>query len=145
MLKKLVIAGVIASVSFGLLGFVVLRNYYYDYYYVLTPVGRTSDPDLLVYQVNEDLRLVYGRNVALLINTRQRVVSSPGAPGQTCGSRAQIVMSIPFSISRKCENLLLWPRDWLKGVLLDMGLKEILRILIISDRMEWMLCTVAMF
>lgn len=43
-------------------------------YYVLISGQRTSDPDLVVYQVDDVHRVVVGSDVALLINTEERVV-----------------------------------------------------------------------
>jgi hypothetical protein len=65
----------------------------------------TSDPDLHVCRVDEDRFLVLGRDVALLVNSRERVVVRPSHLGIHLGP------------------VQLWPRDSIRGVQLGDGVK----------------------
>ena len=77
-----------------------------DRYYVLIPGQRTSDPDLVVYQVDDVHRMVVGSDVALLINTEERVV-----------------LELPYAFVRRLGPVALYPRDALRGVVLGDGVK----------------------
>jgi hypothetical protein len=158
MIKKLMIFFVVAIIGAGLLGFILVRQYYDNYYFVFEPIDQSNDseflvhqvdsdddegsdvvplrpaPEFLVYQVDGDRKIVYEYNAdrryrvvryyaAFLINTRYQVVVRMASVGRTCRSLPQVVLSVPYSITQTCKNLLLWPRDWLVGVPLGDGVK----------------------
>ncbi len=135
MMKKMMTLLAVAVSGAILFGFVVVRQYYDGYYFVLSPIDQANDPEFLVYQVDSDNKIIYGHNVervhdnddrydvALLVSNRDKVVFRMASVGRTCRSLPQVVLSVPFSIAQKCNNKLLWPRDWLVGVPLGDGVK----------------------
>jgi len=85
-----------------ILGVMLLAHHYC---HVLIFADRSSNPELLVYRVDDRHRLVLGRDVALLIDTQERVVLSL------------------HDVGRRWGGITLWPRDALKGVVLGDGVK----------------------
>jgi hypothetical protein len=54
MTKKLMIFFAVATIGAGLLGFIPVRQYYNNYYFVLKPIDQSNDSEFLVYQVDSD-------------------------------------------------------------------------------------------
>ena len=96
MLRRSVAPAAVILICAILLGFVLVRSNYY----ICMSSESSNDPDLLVYQVDGARKLIFGRDVALLVNAQEKVVLSLSVVGRTYGS------------------LLLWPRDSIQGVVL---------------------------
>jgi hypothetical protein len=82
--------------------FIALRHRYY----ILFSGQRTSDPEFVIYQLDEVHRLLVGSDAALLINTQQ-----------------QVVVSLSPHHGRRLGPVVLWPRDTTRGVVLGDGVK----------------------
>src|SRR5262245_10761183 len=65
----------------------------------------SSNPDLVMYRLDDVHRLLLGHDAALLINTQERVV---------------VMLS---SAARRLGPIVLWPRDVMQGVVLGDGVK----------------------
>lgn len=101
MIRRRYAIAVCALCAVSVCGFLAVRHSYY----LLVFGQRTSDPDLVAYQVDDVHRLVVGNHTALLINTEERVVLEPSWFGKRLGP------------------VVLWPRDALVGVVLGDGVK----------------------
>ena len=76
------------------------------YCYVLVSWQRSSDRDFVAYRIDDVRRLLLGKDVALLINTQERVV-----------------LSVSPTFGRRLGPIVLWPRDSMRGVVLGDGVK----------------------
>jgi hypothetical protein len=88
MVRKVLIAIVALCLASAICFFTLSR------YYILYSGKRTSDPELVMYRLDEVHRLLVGSDAALLINTQERVVVSrpPGLGGTVGGPRSTIFM-----------------------------------------------------
>ena len=93
---------ILALCAVSVLCFLSVRHFYY----VLIFGQRTSDPDLVVYRVDDVHRVVVGSHVALLINTEERVV-----------------LELQHAFAKHLGPVALYRRDALVGVVLGDGVK----------------------
>jgi hypothetical protein len=76
------------------------------YCYILVSGQRTSAPEFVMYRLDDVRRFLLGKDVALLINTQERVV-----------------LSVSPTFGRRFGPFVLWPRDSMRGVVLGDGVK----------------------
>ena|SRR6185295_967914 len=86
----------------SVLCFFALRHYYY----ILFSGQGTSDPEFMIYRLDDAHRLLVGSDAALLINTQE-----------------QVVQSLSPSHGRRLGAVVLWRRDARHGVVLGDGIK----------------------
>jgi hypothetical protein len=86
----------------SMLCFFALRHYYY----IMFSGQRTSDPEFVIYRLDDAHRLLVGSDAALLINTQEKVV-----------------LSLSPSHGRRMGAVVLWRRDATRGVVLGDGVK----------------------
>ncbi len=93
---------ILALCLMSALSFFALRHRYY----ILFSGQRTSEPEVVMYRLDDVHRLLVGSDAALLINTQQ-----------------QVVVSLSPSYGRRLGQVVLWPRDATHGVVLGDGVK----------------------